>query len=452
MPAPEFVVVGSGIAGLRAAIELSPGLRPGAVVVLTKAGLDDSATAYAQGGIAAALAPDDSLELHEQDTLAAGGGLCDPAAVRVLVREAPAAIEELLAWGAAFDAPAGAASAAALAFTREGAHSRSRVLHAHGDSTGREIALTLLRRARALPQIEFRPRCIALALLRDDHGRVGGVECRELDTGATTGLAARAVLLATGGLGQVYAATTNPAVATGDGVALAARAGAWLADMEFVRFHPTALALPGAPHFLLSEALRGEGAVLRNAAGERFLPRYDARAELAPRDVVSRATEFEIARQDAPHCYLDATHLDPRELERRFPRILATLRGFGLQLATDLIPIRPAAHYAMGGAWTDLDGCSSVPGLYAAGEAACTGVHGANRLASNSLLEGLIFGARAGQAMRETASLPQHLSPRCPAPEFPLISERELRSITWNCCGILRNGPELEAAFTKLQS
>ena len=447
MPAPEFVVVGSGIAGLRAAIELSPGLRPGAVVVLTKAGLDDSATAYAQGGIAAALAPDDSLELHEQDTLAAGGGLCDPAAVRVLVREAPAAIEELLAWGAAFDAPAGAAaaSAAALAFTREGAHSRSRVLHAHGDSTGREIALTLLRRARALPQIEFRPRCIALALLRDDHGRVGGVECRELDTGATTGLAARAVLLATGGLGQVYAATTNPAVATGDGVALAARAGAWLADMEFVRFHPTALALPGAPHFLLSEALRGEGAVLRNAAGERFLPRYDARAELAPRDVVSRAIEFEIARQDAPHCYLDATHLDPRELERRFPRILATLRGFGLQLATDLIPIRPAAHYAMGGAWTDLDGCSSVPGLYAAGEAACTGVHGANRLASNSLLEGLIFGARAARAMRAAPPVDSSRLEPVVVPPSPSWDRAALQAGMSRAAGVLRSGPQLRA-------
>ncbi|MGH9540646.1 MAG: L-aspartate oxidase, partial [Terriglobales bacterium] len=411
MPGPEFIVVGSGIAGLRAAVELSAGLRPGAVAVVTKAGLDDSATAYAQGGIAAALAEDDTVALHEDDTLRAGDGLCEPAAVRALVREAPAAIEELLAWGAAFDArqPAAVAhSLADLAFTREGAHSRSRVLHARGDATGREIAQTLLRRARALPQIEFRPHCIASRLVRDAAGRVRGVECRHVASGAAATLGARAVLLATGGLGQVYAGTTNPAVATGDGIALAA--GAWLADMEFVQFHPTALALAGAPCFLLSEALRGEGAVVRNAAGERFLANYDPRAELAPRDVVARAIEFEIERLTraqpaaAPVCFLDATHLDRGELERRFPHIVATLRGFGLDLPTQPIPIRPAAHYAMGGVATDLDGRSSLPGLFAAGEVAWTGVHGANRLASNSLLEGLVFGARAARAMRDEAA------------------------------------------------
>ncbi|MGH9526289.1 MAG: L-aspartate oxidase, partial [Terriglobales bacterium] len=282
MAAVEFIVVGAGIAGLRAALALSDAGR-GGVLLLTKGELADSNTSFAQGGIAAALGEDDSVALHEHDTVIAGDGLSRPEAARILTQEGPAAVEDLLRWGAAFDRTGGA-----LDFAREGAHSRSRVLHAHGDSTGREIAETLLRQASARAQIQIQPFLRVAALLSDAAtGRVTGVECRHATTGQAQRCYARAILLATGGLGQVYPDTTNPAVATGDGPALAWRAGAVLADMEFVQFHPTALAAQGAPRFLLSEALRGEGAILRNPAGERFMPGYDPRAELAPRDVVA---------------------------------------------------------------------------------------------------------------------------------------------------------------------
>ncbi|MGH3185143.1 MAG: L-aspartate oxidase, partial [Streptosporangiaceae bacterium] len=332
-----------------------------------------------------------------------------------MVEEGPAAIAELLAWGADFDR-----TAAGLERTREAAHSRSRILHAHGDSTGREIAATLARHAARLPRLQWIPHACATRLLTAE-GRVVGVEFSSPSrSGANPNLHrchARAVLLATGGLGQLYPGTTNPTVATGDGPALAYASGALLADMEFVQFHPTALALAGAPRFLLSEALRGEGAVLRNSAGDRFMLRYHPAAELAPRDIVARALDSELrnAGSDAVG-YLDATALPAAHLERRFPRIVATLARYGLNLARDPIPVRPAAHYAMGGVWSTLEGRTSVPGLYAAGECACTGVHGANRLASNSLLEGLVFGARAGRAMAGDAlpALTSRLEPAVP--------------------------------------
>jgi len=449
----DFVVIGSGIAGLRAALRLAEG---GRVLMLTKDEATESATRYAQGGIAAAVGDDDTVALHEQDTLTAGDGLCNPAAVRLLVEEGPRAIEELLAWGAQFDR----AADAILERTREGAHSRSRVLHAHGDSTGREIAETLARRVAGRPAIEVRAHTFASRLLQAaPGGRVTGVEYLDLRSGMLRRVLARVVLIATGGLGQLFADTTNPPVATGDGPALAWAAGARLADMEFVQFHPTALAIPGAPRFLLSEALRGEGAVLRNPAGERFMARYHPDAELAPRDVVSRSMVVEMrqAATPAPTCFLDASALPAAELERRFPRIFYTLARYGWNLASDRIPIRPAAHYAMGGIWTGLDGESTLPGLYAAGEAACTGVHGANRLASNSLLEGLVFGARAADAMLTVLTVPPEGAKDggedLPSPPADLaIAVDRLRTTMSNQAGVVRCAAGLRRALAELDA
>src|SRR5581483_11562494 len=394
----DFLVIGAGIAGLRAAIELAPA---GRVLVLAKGEWTESATQYAQGGIAVALSDEDEISLHLHDTLAAGDGLCNEAAARVLVEEGPERIQELIAWGAEFDR-----SGTKRTCAREGAHSRSRVLHAHGDSTGREIGRALYARAAALPQITF-SEFEFTAELWADSGRVCGAELINRD-GSRSRVRARAVLLATGGLGQVYRETTNPTVATGDGVAMAFHAGAEITDMEFVQFHPTALYLKGAPRFLLSEALRGEGAYLRNAALERFMPKYHEMAELAPRDVVSRAIANELAASKDPDAvvYLDMTHLNGERLRKRFPRIYSTCMQYNLDIAAEMVPVRPAAHYAMGGVRTDLEGRTGLAGLYAAGEVAGTGVHGANRLASNSLLEGLVFGARAGAAMREEGPAP----------------------------------------------
>lgn len=398
----DFIVVGSGIAGLRAALALGPSAR---TLILTKDAVEESATQYAQGGIAVALGDDDAVELHERDTLVAGDGLCSPAAVKTLVEEGPQAIEELLAWGAEFDHELGL-QAGPLHRTREAAHSRARILHAHGDSTGREIAETLARRAHMLPRLQWAAHRHALGL-QVSGGRVTGVLHSDQSSDSATVTSANAVLLATGGLGRLYRNTTNPPVATGDGVALALQAGARLADMEFVQFHPTALALPDAPCFLLTEALRGEGAILRNPSGERFMPAYHPAAELAPRDVVARALDAELraSRRATATGFLDATAL-ASQVEQRFPRVNATLAQFGLRLASDWIPVRPAVHYSMGGILTALDGRSSLPGLFAAGECACTGVHGANRLASNSLLEGLVFGARAGRSMADESAPP----------------------------------------------
>lgn len=439
----DFVVVGAGIAGLRAAIELAPA---GRVLVIAKDSLRESSSEYAQGGIAAALSDDDEVELHEQDTLIAGDGLCDPAAVRMLVEEAPAAVEQLIEWGTAFDREGNR-----LLFGREGAHSRNRILHAHGDSTGREIVRTLRYQATNVENIGFHSfAAVTDLLLRDGH--VAGVWAYDESTNSLVRVEARGVLLATGGLGRVFENTTNPDVATGDGVACAFRAGAAIADIEFVQFHPTALYVPGAPRFLLSEALRGEGAYLRNASGERFMERYHPLKELAPRDVVSRSIVMELRASEDPSAFLDLTHLARGFVSERFPRIYETCRQFGVDLETTPAPVRPAAHYEMGGVRTDLSGATSLPRLYAAGEVACTGVHGANRLASNSLLEALVFGQRAGQSMRELTPFADQTPASLPDTLFPAISERELRAIAWNACGILRSGPELAAARKRLQS
>jgi L-aspartate oxidase len=454
----DFLVIGAGIAGLRAAIELAPA---GTVLVLAKNELTESATQYAQGGIAVALSDEDEIGLHLQDTLVAGDGLCNVEAARVLVEEGPERIQELIDWGTQFDR-----SGITLTFTREGAHSRSRVLHAHGDSTGREIGRTLYAKAATLSNISFSEFEFTANLIL--HGqRARGAELLGPD-GQLHAVGA-AVLLATGGLGQIYRETTNPGVATGDGVAMAYRCGAEVSDMEFVQFHPTALYVPGAPRFLLSEALRGEGAYLRNMEMHRFMPKHHPMAELAPRDVVSRAIahELEISAAKDPVVYLDMTHLDPAHLRQRFPRIYSTCMQYNIDIGTDLVPVRPAAHYAMGGVRTDLDGRTSIAGLYAAGETACTGVHGANRLASNSLLEGLVFGARAGHAMREhaghaprqlaeqrlaaTENIPPASAGRAAEGDATEAAISGIRDLMWRNAGIVRNRTGMTAAIAELQ-
>jgi L-aspartate oxidase len=390
----DFLVVGSGVAGLRAAVGLA---EAGSVLVVTKEGLAESNTAYAQGGIAVAMGGEEDVALHLADTVAAGDGLVNAWAAAVLVEQGPRRVAELIAWGTGFDRYPAAElmRAGELMRTREGAHSLARILHANGDATGREIAVSLLRHVRGLERVELMEWATTVDLIVES-GRVVGATLLDA-AGGLIEVRARAVLLASGGAGQVYSDTTNPAVATGDGIAMAYRAGAELMDMEFFQFHPTAFALPGAPRFLMSESLRGEGAWLVNERGERFMQRYHAGMELAPRDVVARA----ISREGME----GAVYLDMRDagksfdIKARFPGISGFLAGYGLELGRDLIPVRPAAHYLMGGIWTDAHGRSSLAGLYAAGEAACTGVHGANRLASNSLLEGLVFGALAAEAM-----------------------------------------------------
>jgi L-aspartate oxidase len=451
---PDFLVLGCGIAGMRAAIELAA---HGRVLVLTKGDVFESSTEHAQGGIAAALSEEDEVSLHLQDTLKAGDGLCREAAVRILVEEGPRLIQELIDWGMQFDR-----DGPKLAFTREGAHSRSRVLHAHGDSTGHGILRALMAKAKTLRAIQVKPFAFVEDLLLDD-GAVAGVAYLDERTGTRHEVRARAVLLATGGLGQVYKETTNPSVATGDGVAIAFRAGALASDLEFVQFHPTALFLKNAPRFLLSEALRGEGAQLRNIEVERFMPRYHESAELAPRDVVSRAIFLEMTRHGSEFVYLDLTSLDPEHAKKRFPKIYSTCLKYNIDFTTDLVPVRPAAHYAMGGVVTDLEGATSVARLYAAGEVAATGVHGANRLASNSLLEGLVYGARAARAMTERRSpfAVRSRIPSGPARTVPEAASQTLpaaqvveavRTILWNKVGIVRAGKELCAAVSQLQA
>ena len=447
----DFLVIGAGIAGLRAAIELAAA---GRVTVLAKREIADSSTQYAQGGIAAALSDEDEISLHLQDTLQAGDGLSNPEAARVLVEDAPARIEELIAWGTRFDR-----EGTRLTFGREGAHSRNRILHAHGDSTGREIQRGLYAKARTMPEISVREFEFSTDLVLEG-GRVCGVRVID-EQGEHGAIRASAVLVATGGMGQLYANTTNPGVATGDGVAMSYRAGAEVTDLEFIQFHPTALYLKKAPRFLLSEALRGEGAYLRNLEMMRFMPKYHAMGELAPRDVVARAVMHELERGGAkePVVYLDLTHLDADHIRRRFPRIYATCMGYNIDITSELVPIRPAAHYAMGGVRTDLDGRATLAGLYAAGEAAGTGVHGANRLASNSLLEGLVFGARAGRKMRDELKAPSQrvrdLPPAAysngPVPTPVEASIGELQELMWKQVGIVRTGEKLRQAMNKLE-
>jgi L-aspartate oxidase len=447
----DFVIVGSGIAGLRAAIALAPA---GRVLVLTKADPAESNTGYAQGGIAAAVGADDTPALHAADTVRAGDGLCDEAAVRVLVDEGPRYVRELVAWGTRFDRDRDGA----LALGREAAHSVRRVLHA-GDATGREIGRVLWACVSALGSVSTINHALVTGLLADGSA-VRGVQYFDRD-GAAREVQARAVLLATGGAGQVFRETTNPPVATGDGIALAYRAGARVADLEFVQFHPTALSRADAPRFLISEALRGEGARLVNDRGEAFMTRYHADGDLAPRDVVARSIVREAERTGGP-VFLTLAHLDPDFVRRRFPMIADMCRRLDLDLARDPIPVGPAAHYIMGGVDTDEWGRTSLAGLFAAGEVACTGVHGANRLASNSLLEGLVFGARAAIAMQEPARSAALKPDRTVAGGWGLGAGKTrddeppdpaaIRDLMWRSVGLFRTREGLQQAVSALDA
>ena len=446
----DFIIIGSGIAGFRAAIELAS---QGQVVLVTKSRTDESSTEYAQGGIAAAISDEDEIGLHYEDTIRAGDGLCNDTAVRVLVEEGPRRIQELIEWGTQFDH-----EGLKLAFTREAAHSRRRILHAHGDSTGREINQTLMRKVYALGNLRILPHSNAIRLLVGCEG-CEGVCYLEEKTGRTRELRARAVLLATGGLGMIYREMTNPDVATGDGYALAFEAGAALADMEFVQFHPTALKHKGLPHFLLSEALRGEGGQLKNGSGEAFMHRYHPLGDLAPRDVVSRSIFSEALERGEETVFLDLTHLPTTVIRERFPRIHRTCQEFGLDIAKERIPVFPAAHYMMGGIYTDLWCRTTIPNLFAAGEVACNGVHGANRLASNSLLEGLVFGARAGSAMAketEDFSIPKVVRlaretwQKQYREEENDTRKEEIQNLMSDQVGIIRSGDGLQSALVRL--
>lgn len=460
----DYIIVGSGIAALRAAVDLAP---HGRVLLLNKGELLKPAGHYHLGGVAVALAEDDEVHLHRSDTLQAGDGLCREPAVSALVEEGPDLIQQLITWGMRFRS-----NGTKLAFTSVGAHSRSRVLHAHGDSTGGEMHRVLIDKVKTLDSIHLQAHAFAVELILNGES-VTGVRYLDEKNASFKNVQARAVLLATGGLGQVYQETTNPATACGDGVAMAYRAGAVMSDMEFIQFHPTALYTKGAPRFVLSEALCGEGAELRNLDLERFMPRYHEGAELAPRDVLSRALLMEMQKCQSEFNYLDLTSLDPERIKKRFPNIYSRCMEFNIDITADLIPVRPAAHYSMGGIATDLNGATSLKGLYAAGEVAATGVHGANRLASNSLLEDLVYGARAAAAMVKghgnsqsyaqaktagsTRRAGTHPATRRAASPGK-VSEGELEKLTqevrstlWKQVGIIREGKALAQATEKLE-
>lgn len=453
----DYLIIGSGVAGLRAAIQMAPF---GNVLVVTKDRPAESSTEYAQGGIAVALSDEDEVGIHYEDTIRAGDGLCRENAVRILVEEGPDRIRELISWGAEFDK-----EGTKLDFTIEAAHSRKRILHARGDSTGKELERVLLSKVKSFPSVRKYPFAFTEDLIVQD-GECWGALVRV--RGEMIALFAKSTVLATGGAGQIFSRTTNPAVSTGDGMAIAFRAGAVLEDMEFIQFHPTVLFAPSAPQFLLSEAMRGEGAVLRNIHKETFMKQYHPDAELAPRDVVCRAIVSQMVRTNSNHVYLDLTHLDGNFIKNRFPRIYATCLQYDIDITSELVPVSPAAHYCMGGVKTDLNGATNIKGLYAAGEVACTGVHGANRLASNSLLEGLVFGARAGRAAadygyalkskrpaKSQISCQKDMIKGTPSERRPSLFDMEeirhsLRKMMWERVGIIRCAESLGEAIKKL--
>jgi L-aspartate oxidase len=444
----DYIIVGSGIAGLYAALQAR---EHGSVLVLTKGSIEDCNTRWAQGGIAAPIGHDDSPQKHLDDTIAAGAGLVDPDAARVLAEEAADRIDDLVRFGVPFDTLHGE-----IALGREGAHSTPRILHAGGDSTGAHIELTLSSVAQqsGITVLEY---TLATNILFE-NGRASGVRALDEPSGRTTDYTCRHLILATGGAGQLYRVSTNPEVATGNGIALAYRAGAEIMDMEFFQFHPTALKLLGVQPFLISEAVRGEGGLLVDSEGARFMPEYDDRAELAARDIVARAIVDRMQKTATDHVLLDVTHLDRARVTARFPQIYRTCLDHGLDITRQPIPVSPAAHYTMGGIRTNLWGETNIPGLYACGECACTGVHGANRLASNSLLETVIFAKRVvnrtvenpGAASQPTADAID-ISEPAPA-EAPLLSREALQSLMWDQVGIVRNGDALSQAKSALTS
>jgi L-aspartate oxidase len=449
----DVVVIGSGIAGLTAALQLRASPAVGSVMVVTKDILSAGSTQWAQGGIAAALGPGDTPDQHLHDTLVAGAGICDEAAVRALVTEGPDAVHELISLGTVFDQTEGGE----LSLTREGGHHRDRIAHAGGDATGAEIQRALVAAVQAAPDIDLTEHALVLDLVPGAAGGVAGVTLHVMGEGQRDGVGAvlcRAVVLASGGLGQVFSATTNPSVSTGDGMALALRAGAVLRDLEFVQFHPTVMWLGSESRGqqpLISEAVRGEGAFLVDDAGVRFMPGQHELADLAPRDVVAKAIMRRMRETGAEHMWLDARAFGAEKWQRRFPTILATCRSHGVDPVTQLIPVAPACHYASGGVATDLDGQSSVAGLFACGEVACSGVHGANRLASNSLLEGLVFSRRI--ATRLAAGLPARQEPVTDARPPGLVPgevRAEIQHAMTERAGVLRSRAGLGAGAAAL--
>ncbi len=447
----DVLVIGSGVAGLMAALAAAG--QGADVIIATKDAAHECNSYYAQGGVAVALGEDDAPELHLADTLASGCGLCDEAAVRVLVREGIDRCRQLVEWGTPFDRRDNR-----LAFTMEGAHNRRRVIHAQGDATGKTLVGALLERAGATTGIRILDEHFVIDLLHHEQECFGAL-LMDAKFGRMLNVQARSVIVATGGLGQIFRETTNPEVATADGFALCLRAGAVLRDMEFVQFHPTTLYLAGAPRFLISESVRGEGAYLINQAGERFMQKYSSKLELAPRDVVSQSILKEIHATHTTHVNLDLRHLEPELIDRRFPTIKAICADYGLDIMRDPIPVRPAVHYMMGGVATDLHGATRVRRLFAAGEVAATGVHGANRLASNSLLEGLVFGWRAGLAAanfrNDCAKFPRRKIERDLAARPVRLDlgdmVRSLKSLTWRCLGVFRTRETLDEAASSIR-
>jgi L-aspartate oxidase len=442
----DFIIIGSGIAGLYTALLAQ---KVGSVLILTKGSLEDCNTRHAQGGIAAPIGKNDSPELHFKDTIAAGNNLCDVEAVRILANEAADRIADLIKFGVPFDTLDGE-----IALTREAAHSVSRILHAGGDATGEHIEVTLSRHIRA-SSIKVLEYCLATEILLDKNKQVNGVRALDSRTGLFEDFECRFVILATGGAGRLYKYTTNSDVATGDGIVLAFHAGAEITDMEFFQFHPTAMRLPGVPPFLISEAVRGEGGVLRDVKGYRFMPDYSPDADLAPRDVVARGIIHQMIKTGSDRVFLDVTHIPPRQITTRFPNIYRFCLDHGLDITKDTIPVAPAAHYFMGGVKVNVWGETNIGGLFAAGENACTGVHGANRLASNSLLEVLVFSRRiidrTGQKVkaetRSQAKLEYHTLPeRKTLKNIPQLNVSNLQSLMWDNVGIIRDGKDLAKA------
>lgn len=444
----DYIIVGSGIAGLYAALLAR---EHGRVLILTKGSIDECNTKYAQGGIAAAVGTDDSPEMHLRDTLAAGAGLVDEEAARILTTEAADRIQDLVRFGVPFDSVDGE-----VALGREAAHSRSRIIHAGGDSTGAHIEISLSNVAK-LSGITIKEHCQVEDIMVED-GKALGVATLDCRTNTQEEFEAGAIILATGGCGQLFKVSTNPEVATGDGVALAYRAGAEITDIEFTQFHPTALRLPGVPIFLISEAVRGEGGVLSNSSGRRFMPDYHPSAELAPRDIVARAILSEMVKAGTDRVYLDVTHLPPERVSSRFPQIYRHCLDHGLDITREPIPVSPAAHYMMGGVRTNTWGETNLRNLYACGEVACTGVHGANRLASNSLLETVIFAKRVVERTLEPDAGHQAAQPDAhaiplperPPAEAPPPDRSALQSLMWEHVSIVRSGESLARACPAL--
>ncbi|MBI5500147.1 MAG: L-aspartate oxidase [Deltaproteobacteria bacterium] len=451
----DHLVIGSGVAGLTYALEAA---RSADVVILTKGAREDSATRWAQGGIASVMGPDDTVEAHVEDTIATGSGICHPEVVRECAAEGPARIAALEALGVRFTRDAANGS---LDLGREGGHSARRIVHAQ-DMTGREVEDALLRVATAHPRIRFLDHHMAIDLVRDKKGArdaaVLGAFVLDESAGRIRSIAARTTVLATGGAGKTYLYTSNPDVATGDGIAMAYRAGACLADLEFVQFHPTCLYHPEAKNFLLSEAMRGEGATVRRLDGATFLENYDPRGPLAPRDIVARAIDAEMKRTGDDHVLLDMTHLDPAFVLGRFPGIAESCRRYGIEIERRPIPVVPAAHYFCGGVVADIDGRTTLPRLLALGEVACTGLHGANRLASNSLLEGLVLAHRAATAAAARGLEPMPEVPgwdpgdAAPSDERVVVSQDwdEIRRFLWNFVGIVRSDRRLARAARRI--